>query len=94
MDTGGLSVMRRISEVREPFERAVALAPQDYAMRRDLRGFYRDVPALLGGSDRKAREQAAGDNARAADAYRRELADPANSAAADKTRARLMALQQ
>jgi tetratricopeptide (TPR) repeat protein len=58
MDSGGFSAMRRIGEVREQFERAVALAPQDYAMRRDLQGFYLEVPALMGGSGRKAREQA------------------------------------
>lgn len=58
MDTGGISAMRRIGEVREQFERAVALAPNDYAMRRDLQGFYLEVPALMGGSGRKAREQA------------------------------------
>jgi tetratricopeptide (TPR) repeat protein len=57
MESGGLSAMRRIGEVHEQFERAVALAPGDYAMRRDLQGFYLEVPALMGGS-RKAREQA------------------------------------
>jgi len=34
MDSGGLSAMRRVGEVREQFERAVALAPADYAMRK------------------------------------------------------------
>jgi tetratricopeptide (TPR) repeat protein len=58
MEAGGLSALRRIGEVREHFERAVELAPQDYAMRRDLLGFYLEVPALMGGSTRKAREQA------------------------------------
>jgi len=58
METGAFTAMRRIGEVRELFERAVALAPNDYAMRRDLQAFYLEVPALMGGSNRKAREQA------------------------------------
>ena len=57
-DDGGLAAMRGIGKVRERFECAVELAPHDYAMRRDLLGFQLDVPALMGGSARKAREQA------------------------------------
>jgi len=59
MDAGGLGALRRIGEVRTWFERAVALAPADYAMRRDLQAFYLEVPALMGGSARKAHAQAA-----------------------------------
>ena len=55
---GGFAALTRIGEVREHFERAVALAPANYAMRRDLQAFYLEVPALLGGSNRKARAQA------------------------------------
>lgn len=58
MEVGGLAAMRRVGEVQERFERAVALAPDDYAMRRDLLGFYQAVPALLGGGSRKASAQA------------------------------------
>jgi tetratricopeptide (TPR) repeat protein len=47
-----------IGEVREHFENAVILAPQDYAMRHDLQAFYLEVPGVLGGSHRKARAQA------------------------------------
>ena len=55
---GGFSALLRIGEVRVHFERAVALAPEDYAMRRDLQGFYIEVPGFMGGSHRKAAEQA------------------------------------
>lgn len=58
MDAGTLTAMRRAGEVREQFERAAALAPQDYAMRRDLVGYYLAVPGFMGGSTRKARELA------------------------------------
>ena len=54
---GGFAALTRIGEVREHFERAVALAPANYAMRRDLQALYLEVPALLGGSNRKARSQ-------------------------------------
>lgn len=58
MDAGTFAAMRRVGEVQERFERAVELAPQDYAMRRDLQGLYVNLPALLGGGMRKARAQA------------------------------------
>lgn len=58
MDAGSFAAMRRVGEVKERFERAVALAPHDYAMRRDLQGLYLALPALLGGGTRKARAQA------------------------------------
>jgi tetratricopeptide (TPR) repeat protein len=57
-EMGGFAAMRRVGEVRDQFERAVALAPQDYAMRRDLVGYYLAVPGFMGGSNRKARELA------------------------------------
>ena len=55
---GGFAALTRIGEVHTHFERAVALAPANYAMRRDLQAFYLEVPALMGGSSRKARAQA------------------------------------
>lgn len=58
MDVGGFTAMRRVGEVRDQFERAANLAPQDYAMRRDLVGYYLAVPGFMGGSTRKARELA------------------------------------
>ena len=53
-----LTALSGIGEVREHFENAVMLAPQDYAMRHDLQAFYLEVPGVLGGSSRKARAQA------------------------------------
>ena len=53
-----LSAIGAIGDVREHFENAVALAPRDYALRHDLEAFYLEVPAVLGGSSRKARAQA------------------------------------
>ena len=53
-----LSALSRIGEMREHFENAVTLAPQDYTMRHDLQAFYLEVPGLLGGSNSKARAQA------------------------------------
>jgi tetratricopeptide (TPR) repeat protein len=53
-----LSALSAIGDVREHFENAVALAPRDYALRHDLQAFYLQVPAVLGGSTRKARAQA------------------------------------
>ncbi|MFG6429864.1 tetratricopeptide repeat protein [Roseateles sp. LYH14W] len=58
MEAGTFTAMRRVGEVQERFERAVALAPADYAMRRDLQGLYLALPALMGGGARKARLQA------------------------------------
>jgi tetratricopeptide (TPR) repeat protein len=58
MEEIDLSALSGIGEVREHFENAVALAPQDYAMRHDLQAFYLEVPGVLGGSNRKARAQA------------------------------------
>ncbi|MEO5686212.1 MAG: tetratricopeptide repeat protein [Burkholderiaceae bacterium] len=58
MEDIDLTALSGIGEVREHFENAVALAPQDYAMRHDLQAFYLEVPAVLGGSNRKARAQA------------------------------------
>ena len=58
MEEIDLSALGAIGEVREHFETAVMLAPQDYAMRHDLQAFYLEVPGVLGGSHRKARAQA------------------------------------
>lgn len=58
MEEIDLSALGNIGEIREHFENAVALAPQDYAMRHDLQAFYLEVPGVLGGSQRKARVQA------------------------------------
>jgi len=58
MDSFDLSSLGAIGEVREHFEKAVAMAPQDYTLRHDLQAFYLEVPGMLGGSSRKARAQA------------------------------------
>jgi tetratricopeptide (TPR) repeat protein len=58
MEEIDLSALGAIGEVREHFETAVVLAPQDYAMRHDLQAFYLEVPGVLGGSHRKACTQA------------------------------------
>jgi len=46
------------AKVREEFERAVQLNPKDVDARLDLTEFYIEAPAILGGGERKAREQA------------------------------------
>ena len=58
MEEIDLTALHGIGEIREHFENAVTLAPQDYAMRHDLQAFYLEVPGVLGGSHRKARAQA------------------------------------
>ncbi|MEP6502882.1 MAG: hypothetical protein ABJD97_06115 [Betaproteobacteria bacterium] len=58
MEEIDLSALGAIGDIREHFENAVALAPQDYAMRHDLQAFYLELPGVLGGSSRKARAQA------------------------------------
>lgn len=58
MEASSFTAMRRVGEVQERFERAVALAPNDYAMRRDLQGLYVALPAFFGGGMGKARAQA------------------------------------
>jgi len=58
MEEIDLSALGAIGEMREHFEAAVTLAPQDYAMRHDLQAFYLEVPGVLGGSHRKAVAQA------------------------------------
>lgn len=58
MEEIDLSALGAIGQMREHFENAVTLAPQDYAMRHDLQAFYLAVPGVLGGSHRKARAQA------------------------------------
>jgi tetratricopeptide (TPR) repeat protein len=45
-------------KVRAEFERAVQLNPKDLDARLDLAEFYIDAPALVGGGERKARDQA------------------------------------
>lgn len=77
MEDIDLTALGAIGEVREHFEAAVTLAPQDYAMRRDLQAFYLEVPGVLGGSHRKARAQAqalAGSDAPHAALLRAEIA--------------------
>jgi tetratricopeptide (TPR) repeat protein len=46
-------------KVRTEFERAVALDPQSAAARTDLAEFYLEAPGIMGGSQDKARAQAA-----------------------------------
>ncbi len=46
------------AKVREEFERAVQLNPKDMDARLDLTEFYIEAPAILGGGEPKAREQA------------------------------------
>lgn len=45
-------------KVKEYFEKAVALNPDNLAARSDLREYYLEAPIILGGSQEKAREQA------------------------------------
>ena len=45
-------------KVRDEFERAVQLNPQDVDARLDLAQFYLEAPGILGGGEQKAREQA------------------------------------
>ncbi len=45
-------------KVREEFERAVDLDPKDIDARLDLAEFYLSAPAIVGGGEQKAREQA------------------------------------
>ncbi len=45
-------------KVRGEFERAVQLNPKDVEARLDLAEFYVDAPAIVGGGEQKAREQA------------------------------------
>ena len=45
-------------KVRAEFERAVQLSPKDVDARLDLTEFYIEAPAILGGGEPKAREQA------------------------------------
>ena len=45
-------------KVREEFERAVQLNPQDVDARLDLAEFYLSAPGIVGGGEQKAREQA------------------------------------
>ena len=59
MMEGGLSSLFDLGKVRGHFDTAVKLEPGNFAMRRDLVGYYLEVPGLLGGSVRRARELAA-----------------------------------
>jgi tetratricopeptide (TPR) repeat protein len=45
-------------KVRQEFERAVQLNPNDIEARLDLTEFYIDAPGIVGGGEQKAREQA------------------------------------
>lgn len=55
MMEGGLGGLLDLGKVRRHFDTAVVLEPQNFEMRRDLIGFYLEVPTLLGGSARRAR---------------------------------------
>ena len=53
-----LSAASLAGKVREEFQRAVQLNPQDVDARLDLAEFYVGAPGIVGGGDDKAREQA------------------------------------
>jgi len=53
-----LSAAGLAGKVRGEFERAVQLNPQDVDARVDLAEFYLEAPGIVGGGERKAREQA------------------------------------
>jgi tetratricopeptide (TPR) repeat protein len=53
-----LSAAGLVGKVREEFERAVQLNPNDVDARLDLAEFYLEAPGIVGGSEQKARDQA------------------------------------
>jgi tetratricopeptide (TPR) repeat protein len=55
---GFFSAAGLAKKVRTSFERAVELAPNDWAPRADLGEFYVEAPGIVGGGKDKAREQA------------------------------------
>ncbi|HTT22051.1 MAG TPA: tetratricopeptide repeat protein [Candidatus Sulfotelmatobacter sp.] len=55
---GFLSAAGLAKKVRNSFERAVELAPNDWEARVDLGEFYLEAPGIVGGGKDKAREQA------------------------------------
>ncbi|HXJ85647.1 MAG TPA: tetratricopeptide repeat protein [Candidatus Binatia bacterium] len=55
---GFLSAASLAKKVRNSFERAVELAPNDWEARVDLGEFYLEAPGIVGGGKDKAREQA------------------------------------
>jgi tetratricopeptide (TPR) repeat protein len=57
--SGGMSEgMKLAGKIKDHLGQAVALDPQHYAMRGDLVQYYLQAPGIVGGSVRKAREQA------------------------------------
>lgn len=55
---GFLSAAAMVKKVRNSFERAVELDPNNWEARTDLAEFYLEAPAIVGGGKDKAREQA------------------------------------
>jgi len=53
-----VTVARLAGKVREEFERAVRLSPNDVDARLDLAEFYAEAPTIVGGGEQKARAQA------------------------------------
>jgi Tfp pilus assembly protein PilF len=53
-----LTAMGLAGKVRAEFERAVQLNPNDVDSRLDLAEFYAEAPGIVGGGEKKAREQA------------------------------------
>jgi tetratricopeptide (TPR) repeat protein len=56
---GKFRQMKLAGRIRDEFKAAVALDPDDVEARFDLLQYYLVVPGIMGGSDEKAREQAA-----------------------------------
>ncbi len=55
---GFLGAASLVGKVRDEFQRAVQLDPQDVETRLDLAEFYVEAPGIVGGGTEKAREQA------------------------------------
>jgi Tfp pilus assembly protein PilF len=53
-----VTAARLAGKVREEFERAVRLSPNDVDARLDLAEFYAEAPTIVGGGEQKARAQA------------------------------------
>lgn len=81
--------MRLAGKIKEQFERAVQLAPEELEYRESLIQFYAQAPAVAGGGIDKARVQAAEIGKR--DAVRGKLAEAVISRLEDKPEAALAA---